>query len=106
MCCFYEAKTIRLNKKNLAKEPTESIDVDLIRKSHAGESCPICNGLGYLRCAACEDGFVPFLGGCQECSRCRGAGLKACLVCESSGSIKASLPSPKKTSSQIDKTFR
>ncbi len=82
MCCFYEAKTIRINKTNLTKEPSQPTDVDLIHGSHASGRCLTCNGTGYLLCAGCEEGRVPFLGGMQECSRCRGAGLIACFNCE------------------------
>ncbi len=82
MCCFYEAKTVRLNKASLRKEPSEPIDVDLVRAQHAGEMCPICSGIGSLLCAQCEDGCVPFLGDLQERCRCRGAGLIAYFICE------------------------
>jgi len=90
MCCFYEAKTVSLNKASLRKEPSEPIDPDLIRAQHAGETCPICGGIGFLRCAQCEDGCVPLLGGLQECSRCLGAGLIACFMCENGGKITVS----------------
>jgi len=87
MCCFYEAKTIRINKANLKREPTEPIDAELIRESHADQTCPVCFGKGFLQCAACEEGRVPFLGGLQECSQCAGTGVKSCPVCKGRGEI-------------------
>jgi len=90
MCCFYEAKTVRLNRASLRKEPSEPIAIDLVRAQHAGEMCPICCGIGFLLCAQCEDGCVPFLGGLQECSHCRGAGMIACFICESRGKMTVS----------------
>lgn len=87
MCCFYEAKTIRLNKAKFPKEPTEAIDIHVIRQASSGESCPICGGNGFLLCAGCEDGRVAFLGGLQECGACAGTGVKSCQVCESLGQI-------------------
>ena len=90
MCCFYEAKTVRLNRASLRKEPGEPIAIDLVRAQHAGEMCPICCGIGFLLCAQCEDGCVPFLGGLQECSHCRGAGLIACFICVRRGKMTVS----------------
>jgi hypothetical protein len=77
-------------KASLRKEPSEPIDVDLVRAQHACAMCPICNSIGFLLCAQCEDGCVPFLGGLQECSRCRGARLTACFICENGGKITVS----------------
>ncbi len=91
MCCFYEAKTIRINKANLTKETAGSINIDLIREAHFGMQCPICKGNGYLLCRNCEEGSIRFLGGLQECGHCKGAGLKRCFVCQSRGIIQKSV---------------
>ena len=88
MCCFYQAKTVRINQANFTKETAGPINVDLIREVHVGKPCPACHGNGYVRCGHCEEGFVRFLGGLQVCGHCNGAGLKGCFVCERRGLIK------------------
>ncbi|MFQ5648675.1 MAG: hypothetical protein ACE5IY_01925 [bacterium] len=88
MCCFYEAKTLKLNNKDIPTEPTEQPDLIRIRTKFAGQRCPVCLGYGRLKCLDCEGGRVAFLGGFQQCGRCLGAGIRACAVCEAHGFIR------------------
>ncbi len=87
MCCFYEAKTIRLNNSQLVVEP-EKINIEQIRLNHAGETCPVCSGFGRLKCKSCREGRVPFLGGLQMCNHCHGCGIKACPACTATGVLQ------------------
>ncbi|MFQ5753121.1 MAG: hypothetical protein ACE5HI_14105 [bacterium] len=77
-----------MNNKDVPKEPVNTIDIHAIRNTHAGETCPICQGYGRLKCAVCEDGQIRFLGGLQACSHCFGSGLKPCVICAGRGWIK------------------
>lgn len=87
MCCFYEAKTVCVNK-HLPREPSDPVDVMSIRQAYAGEKCPMCRSFGWLKCASCDEGQVPFLGGYQACRSCFGSGIKPCPVCERRGLIR------------------
>ncbi len=88
MCCFYEAKTIKLDNSEVRVEQT-GVEIASLRSRFAGETCPMCGGLGRLRCCACRGGRVPFLGGLQECSQCKGVGLKPCPCCATRGVLPA-----------------
>ncbi|MFQ5675634.1 MAG: hypothetical protein ACE5G1_07045 [bacterium] len=85
MCCFYEVKTLKVDKAKLVKEPAREINVSAIRAAFALDNCPICHGKGFYLCANCEDGMVAFLGGLQECRDCCGSGVKPCSVCQGRG---------------------
>ncbi len=89
MCCFYEAKTLRIDKTKFPKEPEVYPDVETLRTTFAGKSCPVCQGHGWLRCSACEDGEVSFLGGKQACRRCHSSGVVGCMVCDRTGKLSA-----------------
>lgn len=91
MCCFYEAKTIKVDLAKIPKEPQETVNVAAIRAEYAGKTCPVCNGLGMLRCKDCQNGQVEFLGGYQQCTNCSGTGVKVCFVCNRHGQINGKL---------------
>lgn len=88
MCCFYEAKTLKLDNSKVQTEPEILPDIPVLRNQFAGKKCPLCQGFGRLKCRHCQEGRVAFLGGFQECSSCRGASLKACPVCSAHGFLK------------------
>ncbi|MFQ5603594.1 MAG: hypothetical protein ACE5HS_10030 [bacterium] len=76
-----------MDNRRVPREPEKPVEIAAIRTAHAGEICPICQGFGRLKCAACINGAVALLGGVQQCSRCYGCGLRPCQVCHTRGVI-------------------
>lgn len=87
MCCFYEAKTLKLDNRYVRQEPDELPDRARIWSEFANAACPVCDGLGRLKCHTCQEGRVALLGGYQQCGRCHGEGIKLCPICDGHGKI-------------------